>query len=105
MPGLFIERQEAVGIFHAKWVNLMMSVYSLIIAREGAVIGIPSPELQKEKSLQIIKQKLLRSHNLYFIAWEPPLMCLAWKILITDGREVNEKGACLKISFTSVLKT
>ena len=40
-----------------------------------------------------------------FIAWEPPLACLAWKILITDGREVNEKGACLKISFTSVLKT
>ena len=29
---------------------------------------------------------------------------LAWKILITDGREVNKKGACLKISFTSVLK-
>ena len=24
--------------------------------------------------------------------------------MITDGREVNEKGACLKISFTSVLK-
>ena len=39
-----------------------------------------------------------------FIAWEPPLACLAWKMLITDGREVNEKGACLKISFISVLK-
>ena len=37
-------------------------------------------------------------------AWEPPLACLAWKMLITDGREVNEKGACLKISFISVLK-
>ena len=36
--------------------------------------------------------------------WEPPLACLAWKMLITDGREVNEKGACLKISFISVLK-
>ena len=32
-------------------------------------------------------------------------MCLAWKILITEGREVNKKGACLKISFTSALKT
>ena len=42
--------------------------------------------------------------NLYFIAWEPPLACLAWKMLITDGREVNEKGACLKILFISVLK-
>ena len=30
-------------------------------------------------------------------AWEPPLACLAWKMLITDGREVNKKGACLKI--------
>ena len=37
-------------------------------------------------------------------AWEPPLACLAWKMLITDGREVNNKGACLKISFISVLK-
>ena len=37
-------------------------------------------------------------------AWEPPLACLAWKMLITDGREVNKKGACLKISFISVLK-
>ena len=40
-----------------------------------------------------------------FTAWEPPLACLAWKMLINDGREVNEKGACLKISFISVLKT
>ena len=43
--------------------------------------------------------------NLYFYRLEPPLACLAWKILITDGREVNKKGAFLKISFTSVLKT
>ena len=71
-----------------------------------AVIGMPSPKLQKEKRLQIIKQKLpMESKPLFFIAWEPPLACLAWEILITDGREVNEKGACLKISFMSVLKT
>ena len=31
-------------------------------------------------------------------------MCLAWKIPITNGREVNKNGAFLKISFTSVLK-
>ena len=37
-------------------------------------------------------------------AWEPPLACLAWKMLVTDGREVNKKGACLKISFIFVLK-
>ena len=33
------------------------------------------------------------------------MMCLAWKISITNGREVNKKGAFLKISFISVLKT
>ena len=36
--------------------------------------------------------------------WGPPLACLAWKMLITDGCEVNKKGACLKISFIFVLK-
>ena len=36
--------------------------------------------------------------------WGPPLACLAWKMLITYGREVNKKGACLKISFIFVLK-
>ena len=35
MPGLFIERQEVVGIFHAKRVILRSSVYSLAIAREN----------------------------------------------------------------------
>ena len=44
------------------------------------------------------------SKPLISIAWEPPLMCLAWKIPITNGREVNKKGAFLKISFTYVLK-
>ena len=34
MPRLFIERQEVVGIFHAKRVILRLSVYSLAIARE-----------------------------------------------------------------------
>ena len=42
------------------------------------------------------------SKPLLFIAWELPLMCLAWKILITNGRKVNKKGAFLKISFTSI---
>ena len=32
-------------------------------------------------------------------------MCLAWKISITGSHEVNRKGAFLKISFTSVLKS
>ena len=39
----------------------------------------------------------MESKPLLFIAWEPPLACLACEILITDSREVNEKGACPKI--------
>ena len=38
-----MERQGVVSIFHAKRVILMMSVYSLVLAREGLVIGMPSP--------------------------------------------------------------
>ena len=34
MHGSFVERQELADIFHAKWVILMLSVYSLAIARE-----------------------------------------------------------------------
>ena len=104
MPGLFIERQEVVGICHAKRVILRLGAYSHTIAREGGSNRDAQSQTAKELSLQIIKQKLLQSHNIYFIAWEPPLACLAWKILITDGREVNKKGAFLKISFTYVLK-
>ena len=34
MPRSFLERQEVVGIFHAKRVILRLSVYSLAVARE-----------------------------------------------------------------------
>ena len=68
------------------------------------VIGIPSPKLQTKKFTNNQTKTPNGVKTFTFIAWEPPLASLAWKILITDGREVNEKGACLKISFTSVLK-
>ena len=45
-----MERQEVVGIFHAKRVILRSTVYSLAIAREKAVIGMPGPKLQTEKA-------------------------------------------------------
>ena len=42
------------NIFHAKWVILMMSVYSLVIAREsGKVLGMPSPEMKKNMMIII----------------------------------------------------
>ena len=87
---------------------------------------VQSHDPKRSKQIKIIKQNSPRvvvswrhslfraSHGLMFVGggeyklyhsvWELPIMCLAWKILITDGREVNEKGACLKISFTSILK-
>ena len=74
-----MERQEVVGIFHAMRVILRLSVYSLAIAREKGGNRDSQSQTASRKILQIIKQKLLRSHNLYFIAWEPPLACLAWK--------------------------
>ena len=43
--------------------------------------------------------------KLLLSACGPPLACLAWKMLITDGREVNEKGHVSKLSFISILKT
>ena len=69
---------------------------------KGAVIGMPSPKLQTEKLTTNQTKSPNGVKTFTFIAWEPPLACLAWKILITDSHEVNEKGACLKISFTLV---
>src|SRR3990170_2466651 len=40
VPGPLMERQGAVSNFHAKRVILMMSVYSLVLAREGPVIRL-----------------------------------------------------------------
>ena len=49
VPVPLMERQGAVSIFHAKRVILMMSVYSLVLAREGLVIGMPSPIIKIAK--------------------------------------------------------
>ena len=43
VPVPVMERQESASIFHAKQVILMMSVYSLIVAREGPVIWMLGP--------------------------------------------------------------
>ena len=72
-----------------------------------AVIGMPSPKLHNTKRVDSSNNQTKTPNGVKtftFITWEPQIACLAWKILITDGREVNEKGACLKTSFTSVLK-
>ena len=84
------------GIFHAKRVILRSSVYSLAIAREkGGNRGAQS-QTANRKRVNLSNNQTKTSNGVQtftFIAWEPPLACLAWKILITDGREVNKKGA------------
>ena len=52
VPVPLMKWQGVVSIFHVKRVILMMGVYSLVIARERAVIGMPNPAKQK----YIIKQ-------------------------------------------------
>ena len=101
-----MERQEVVGIFHAKRVILRSSVYSLSIAWEKGGNRDAQSQTANRKKLTNNQTKNPNGVKTFtFIAWEPPLACLAWKILITNGREVNEKGSCLKISFTSILKS
>ena len=63
---------------------------------------MPSPILQNTKrdSRSYNQTKTPNGVKTFtFIAWEPPLACLAWEreILTTDSHEVNEKGAHLKI--------
>ena len=53
-----MERQEVVGIFHAKRVILRSSVYSLAIAREKGGNRDAQSLTAKEMISQIIKQKL-----------------------------------------------
>ena len=44
-----------------------------------------------------------REYKLYHSVWEPPIMCLVWKILGTLGRYVDNESIPLKIIFISVL--
>ena len=100
-----MDQQEVVDIFHAKRVILRSSVYSLVIAREKGGNRDAQSQTANWKRVNLSNNQTKTPNGvktITFIAWEPPLACLAWKILITDGREVNVKGACLKISFTSV---
>ena len=53
-----MERHEVVRIFHAKWVILRSSVYSLAITREKGGNRDAQFQTAKEMVSQVIKQKL-----------------------------------------------
>ena len=61
-----MERQEMVGIFHAKRFILRSSVYSLAIAREKDGNRDAQSQTANRKSLQIIKQKLPMESKPFF---------------------------------------
>ena len=102
-----MERQEVVDIFRAKQVILRSSIYSVAIAQGMGGKRDAQSQTANMKRVHLWNNQTKNPNGVKtftFIAWEPPLACLAWKMLITDGHEVNEKGACLKISFISILK-
>ena len=43
-------------------------------------------------------------YKLYHSAWEPPIMCVAWKISPSLGCYVDNENIPLKILFTSISK-
>ena len=44
-------------------------------------------------------------YKLYHSVWEPPIMCVAWKISPSLGCYVDNESIPLKILFISVTKT
>ena len=100
----------------------------LLIHEKGPVTGMPSPIIQKDqKQIKLIKQNSPRvvvswrhsffqaSHvlmlvggrgsiKLYLSVWEPPIMCVAWKISPSLGCYVDSESMPLKMLFISISK-
>ena len=79
---------------------------------------MPSPKLQNTKRVNRLNNQTktpngVKTFTFYRLGTATSLFSMgyidifdnSWDILITDSHDVNEKGACLKISFTSILKT
>ena len=77
VPVPLMKRQGVVSVFHAKWVTLTMGVYSLVIARERLVIGMPSPMIKTKNNETNSPAKLIvwrapedsASHGLCLNGW------------------------------------
>ena len=117
---------RAAYIFHARWVILTRSGLRSSFTRKWLVIGMPSSIIKRSKQIKIIKQNSCRivaswrhplfrtSHGLMFVgggeykiyhsAWEPPIMCVAWKISRSLGCYVDNESMPPKILFISVSK-
>ena len=113
-----------VCIFHARRVILKRSGLRSSLTRKWLVTGMPSPMLKsnqnncKQNSPRTVvswRHPLFRaSHRLmlvggggykiYHSIWEPPIMCVAWKISRSLGCYVDNESMPLKILFISVSK-
>ena len=107
-----------MGYSHDEWTPL-------IVHEKWLVTGMPSPMI---KSNQINVNKtppglllvrgthyfgeamdwcllVVGEYKLYHSVWEPPIMCVAWKISISLDCYVDNESMPLKILFISISKT
>ena len=94
---------RVVCIFHARWVILKGSGLRSSFTRKWLVTGMPSPMIKRSNQIKITANKtppglllvggarcfeqamdwcllVEGEYKLYHSIWEPPIMCLAWKI-------------------------
>ena len=118
---------RAVRIFHVRRVILKRSGLRSSLTRKWLVTGMPSPMLYANQ-IKIIANKtpsgtlvswrhsLFRAshglmlvggggYKLYHSIWEPPIMCVAWKISPSLGCYVDNESMPLKILFISISKS
>ena len=117
---------RVVCIFHARLAMLKRSGLRSSLTRKWLVTGMPSPMLKsnqnncKQNSPRIILLLVGGTHyfgqamdwcllvvgecKLYHSAWEPPIMCVAWKISRSLGCYVDNESIPLKILFISISK-
>ena len=118
---------RVVCIFHARRVILKRSGLRASLTRKWLVTGMPSPMLYANQ-IKIIANKtppglllvggtscfgqamdwcllVVGEYKLYHSAWEPPIMCVAWKISRSLGCYVNNESMPLKILFISISKS
>ena len=115
---------RVVRIFHARRVILKRSGLRSSLTRKWLVTGMPSPMLYANQ-IKIIANKTPRGlflvgatrcfeqvmdwcllvegeYKLYHSVWEPPIMCVAWKISPSLGCYVDNESMPLKILFISI---
>ena len=118
---------RAVRIFHVRRVIFKRSRLRSSLTRKWLVTGMPSPMLYANQ-IKIIANRtppglllvgvtrcfeqamdwcllVEGEYKLYHSVWEPPIMCVAWKISPSHSCCVDSESMPLKMLFTSILKS